>query len=252
MTMCCKKFTTTIFLVGLVALGYLGFQRWQEKSMTPEEQITQMKHDLANLDGEIKKNLNNIAQREIEITYLKKEIDGIRTRQEENKQVILAKRSELRPDSSLVRSNPLPTDQQEREERELTRLVDAYKRCQAEVQIKEEKLKAYEEALDAAYSQLVAYQEQRGALEVELAQLETLLAQTRAEEVKSDIHFDQSKLSDIAKRTAELRKKLEVRQKELELTGRYLGESKPKTEPKIDNRDVLSEIDELFIETPNK
>ena len=50
-------------------------------------------------------------------------------------------------------------------------------------------------------------------------------------------------LSQVKKRVAELSKEIEVRQRQLELEGRYLGKS-AKTDEKP--RDVLKEVDELL------
>ena len=86
-------------------------------------------------------------------------------------------------------------------------------------------------------------EKERREQEVELNRLKAMVAQMRAEEIKSKVTFNKTKLSQVKKRVAELSKEIEVRQRQLELEGRYLGKS-AKTDEKP--RDVLKEVDELL------
>src|SRR5262249_60634700 len=99
-----------------------------------------------------------------------------------------------------------------------------------------------DEDLDSKVEVAVS-QNERGHKEVELNRCKAMVPQMRAEEIKSKVTFNKTKLSQVKKRTAELRKEIEVRQRQLDLEGRYLGKS-AKTDDKP--RDVLKEADELF------
>jgi chromosome segregation ATPase len=255
----CKKFMFTLILgLGIVA-AVMASRKYdlevsakkKEKPQPPspsrtfEPQIQAQRALLAGLDSEIKKYLHDVAIREVEVRNLEKDLADTRSRQEENKKHIQAVRDDLKGgDVSKVSTKSEAA--RARQERELGRLLGAFKRCEEDLKTKEAKLEAYRDALEAAHDELVAYQSERRDQEIELARLEASVAKMRVEEVKTAIPFDRSKLAEIKKNIDALRNKLEVRQKELELQGRYLGTTRPATPTKEPNRDVLAEADELL------
>ncbi len=239
----CKKLAIVALVVAAGAVAYAKFgHKLHKKETSLEGQIQGQEQVLAGLDDEITKHLRQIAERDVEADYLRKDIKDIETRQTENKKVLQTKRAALKSETSLVAAGEKP-DEVRRAEKELARLLDAYKNCEAELVAKKAKLDALEDAVAASKDEVSAYQNERREQEVELNRLKAMVAQMRAEEIKSKVTFNKTKLSQVKKRTAELRKEIEVRQRELELQGRYLGKS-AKTDDKA--RDVLKEADELF------
>jgi chromosome segregation ATPase len=243
----CRKFT--VFAVGLLlgAGALVAYKkadgRYFNRKPSVEKQIKDQRDRLANLDHEIKRNLNKVAVREVEVKKLEKDIQDTKARQGEAKKRILALREQIKADATLVKSDDAG---RKKTEKELTRLFHAYKRCDAELKAKEEKLDAYNEALDAAHDQLSAYQNQRREQDNELARLEAMLARVRAEEIKTNLPLDESKLAAVKREIAQIRERVEVRQKELELEGRYL-ETAVRSEPAEPNKKaIVDEIDELF------
>jgi len=239
----CKKLVVLALVAaaGVFVLAKFG-HKLSKKEASLETQIHEQEQILASLDGEISKHLRQIAERDVEASYLRREIKDIETRQAENKKVLQAKRTALKSDSVLVVAGDKP-DEVRRSEKELARLIDSYKNCEAELQAKKAKLEALEDAVAAANDEVRAYQNERREQEVELNRLKAMVAQMRTEEIKSKVTFNKTKLSQVKKRVAELRKEIEVRQRQLELEGRYLGKS-AKTDEKP--RDVLKEADELL------
>jgi septal ring factor EnvC (AmiA/AmiB activator) len=239
----CKKLVVLALVVAAGVFAYTKFShKFNKKDISLEAQIHEQEQILASLDDEITKHLRQIAEREVDANYLSREIKDIETRQIENKKVLQAKRVALKSDSSLVTTGEKPDDVR-RSEKELARLLDSYKRCEAELQAKKGKLEALEDAVASANEEVQAYQAERREQEVELNRLKAMVAQMRAEEIKSRVTFNKTKLSQVKKRTAELRKEIEVRKRQLELEGRYLGKSS-KTDEKP--RDILKEADELL------
>jgi chromosome segregation ATPase len=246
----CRKFTvfTVGLLVGAAALvawkRHDGARFFDKKPAPLESQIKEQREVLAGLDDEIRKILHQVARREVDVANLKRHIKETEERQKDNKEKILALRERVKADKSLVAAgaNPVP----QRQERELARLVNAYKRCEAELKSHQDKLEAYNEAVDAAHEELVAYQNERRDLEKELVELEAALARVRAEEVKAKIPFDKTKLAAVRQATTKIRERIEVRAKSLELEGRYLGNGEKVNVPETKNVDVLAEVDELF------
>lgn len=243
----CRKFT--VFAVGLLlgAGALVAYKkadgRYFNRKPSIEKQIKDQRDRLATLDHEIKRYLNKVAVREVEVKKLETDIQDTKARQAEGKKRILALREQIRADAALVKSDDAA---RKRTEKELTRLFHAYKRCDAELKAKEEKLDAYNEALDAAHDELSAYQNERRDQDNELARLEAMVARVRAEEIKTNLPFDRSKLSAVKKQNAQIRERIEVRQKELELEGRYL-ETAVRLEPAEPNKKgILAEVDELL------
>src|SRR5262249_54424550 len=153
-----------------------------------------------------------------------------------------ARRDALKSEASLVAAGE-KSDEVRRAEKELGRLLTSYKNCEVELQAKKAKLEALNDAIGSATEEVQAYQTERRDLEVELSRLKAIVAQMRAEEIKSRVTFNKTELSQAKKRTAKLRKEIEVRKRQLELEGRYLGKSSKSDEKP---RDVLKEADELF------
>jgi len=239
----CKK----LVVLALVATaGVFAFTRFSHKlcrkDTSLEAQIHEQEQILAGLDDEITRHLRQIAERDVDVSYLRREIKDIETRQAENKKVLQAKRAALTSDSSLVAAGEKPYEVR-RSEKELARLLDSYKNCEAELQSKKAKLEALEDAVGSANDEVQAYQNERREQEVELNRLKAMVAQMRAEEIKSRVTFNKTKLSQVKKRTAELRKEIEVRKRQTELEGRYLGKS---AKPDEKARDILKEADELL------
>jgi len=239
----CKKLVLLALVVAAGGFAYAKFgHKLCKKDRSLEAQIHEQEQILSGLDDEISKHLRKIAERDVEADYLRRDIKDVETRQAENKKALEARRVALKTDTALVAAGEKPVEVR-RAEKELARLIDAYKNCEAELQAKKAKLDALEDALAASKDEVQAYENERREQEVELNRLKAMVAQMRAEEIKSKVTFNKTKLSQVKKRTAELRKEIEVQQRHLQLEGRYLGKS-AKTDEKP--RDVLKEVDDLL------
>src|SRR5262249_2330863 len=135
-----------------------------------ETQIQEQRTILGGLDSEIVQYLHGVAVREVEVGNLDKDIKETQQRQVENKKHIQALRDELK--STEVTKVSTKNDSRTRLEKELGRVINAYKRCEEDLKTKEAKLDAYKEALEAAHDELIAYQNERREQEIELARLE--------------------------------------------------------------------------------
>jgi len=240
----CKK----VLLAALVAVaGVAAYRHFNVRLSMGEEpieaQIKRERDKLPQLDAEIKRYISQVAGREVEVKNLAADIKKLEEQLQKHRDALRTKKAELQAGASAVKDAAKADPEQQRSLRELDRLADAYARGQAELKAKKEQLEANRDALNAAHEELVAYQNERRTLETELAQLDAMLAQTRAEEVKGRIHFDKSQLSERSKSITALRNRIEVRQKEMELQGRYLG--KVETTSKPVEKTVFEKVDEL-------
>jgi chromosome segregation ATPase len=240
----CKK---VLILALVAAAGFVAYRHFNGNfclgEQPLEKQIQRERDKLPQLDAEIKKYISQVATREIDVKNLAAEIKQLEELQLKNREALALRKTELQGDVThkAVKVDP----DQQRKFRDLDRQANAFSRAQAELKAKKEQLEAFKEALNAAHEELVAYQNERRSLETELAQLDAMLAQTRAEEVKARIHFDKSKLAERTKSITALRNRVEVRQKELELQGRYLG-SASQPVSKTESKSVFEKVDELI------
>jgi chromosome segregation ATPase len=242
----CKK---VLVLALIAAGGFVAYRHFNGNFCLGEEplekQIQRERDKLPQLDAEIRKYISQVATREIDVKNLAAEIKQLEEQQLKNRDALKTKKAELQANASLIKEGAKADPDHQRALRDLDRQANAFTRAQAELKAKKEQLEAFKEALNAAHEELVAYQNERRSLETELAQLDAMLAQTRAEEVKARIHFDKSKLAERTKSITVLRNRVEVRQKELELQGRYLGTASQPVS-KTDTKTVFEKVDELI------
>lgn len=238
----CKRFLffAVIVAVGLGAYRYARKHHAFEKEAPLAEQIRRERNTLPSLDAEIKKHISVVAEREVELKDLANDIKNLEVRKEK----LRAELSSRKDDLQHVKKDDKKVDFQ-RNLRDLDNLASAYKRAEEELKAKKEQLDASKDALDAAHEELLAYQNERRTLETQLAQLDAMEARMRVQEIKGRVHFDNSALARKTAEITQLRKKLEVRQKEIELRAKYLGEDSV-NRTVINEKDVLDRVDELL------
>jgi chromosome segregation ATPase len=237
----CKKLVLTALLV---AAGVWGYRHYNvivtaRKQESLEAQIRRERDRLPDLDGEIRKQISQVAAREIELKDLDKDIKRLEKQLEDTRKALSDRESTLSKDVSKNDT------QRQRGLRELNRLADALERGEAELKARKEQFESYQEALAASHEELVAYQNERRSLETQLAQLDAMAASMRTEEIKGRVHFDKTRLAEASARIDKLRHQAEVRQKDRELQVRYLGNSAPVTPPPAE-KDVLERVKRLL------
>ncbi len=241
----CKK----LFFLGLIAAG--GFMvykhydvRVRPRDDSPEKQIRREREKMGELDGEIRRYISLVAAREIDVKNLDKDIKQLRKQVSQLEQTTLVKTSELKSSANLVKESSKNDAERTRSLRDLNRTADALARNKAELQAKEDQFEAEKEALDAAHEELVVYQNEKRALETELALLDAKVAHMRVDEIKNREHFDKSKLAQRTLSIKDLRNRIEVREKERELRTRYLGAAaQPIVAP--NEKDILDKVEKL-------
>src|SRR5262249_1025092 len=102
-----------------------------------------------------------------------------------------------------------------------------------------------QEAIDAGNDKLAADKAERYEQAVELTRLQAMLAQVRAQETKSKVHFNHAKRSQFKKETASIGKDLEVRKTELELGGEQFDALPAADVKEQPFTDLSKEIDDL-------
>lgn len=246
----CKKVVIAAVLVAAGVIGARAFQRYDgkccfsKKETSLEQQIGQLRNRLPDLDGEIRKLIGQVAAREVELKQLEADLGQTEKQLDNARSAMLAKEDELKVGASLVKEELKVSPDRQRAVKELNRLADTVERLESGIKARKEQREAFKEALHSCHEQLVAYKNERLALETELAKLDAQVAQMRAEEIKSRVHFDKTKLADMTKRIQQLRTRIEVRQKERELSVKYLGDGS-QTTPALSEKEVLERVKRL-------
>jgi len=240
----CKKLVLAALLVAGGLFVYKKVEhRFCKKDTSLEAQIAELKQTLASTDDEIRPLLQEIAEREVDKKHLDRDIKDIEVRHVENAKLLQAKRDILKREANLVAAGE-KSEGLRRAEKDLDSLKEAFKRCRNELKAKKELLAAQEETIAARRAEVDAYLIERRELETELAQIEAQLAKVRAEEIKSKITFNQTKLSQLKKRAAEISKKVEVKERTMQEEARVFG--KKPAQPEVKTQDLVKEVDDLL------
>lgn len=250
-------FKKLLFIALLGAIGVYAFQHHfkgrccfdlKRKDQPLEAKIKRERGRLPELDAEIRKLIGQVAAREVELKNLEKDLAQTEKSLEQSRTAMQVKEEELKLSATLVKE---AGNERQRNLRDLNRLADTVERLDAALQARKDQREAFKEALHSAHEELVAYKNERLALETELARLDALVAQMRADETKSRVHFDKSKLAEATKRIENLRMSAEVRQKERELSVKYLGDPHQPQQPVMSEKDVLERVKKLSVNKNN-
>jgi chromosome segregation ATPase len=152
-------------------------------------------------------------------------------------------RNDLKSDNQvIVYGNDKWTHRQV--ENQLNRDWASFKRSKADLDTKERLLEAKRTALHEKREQLASMQEIRDTLKVELATMEAELQTVRVAQVRSDNHFDDSRLSKIKAGVENLRKRIAQEKRTLEVAAEFSnGPVRPDAKAE---KDIFKEIDSHF------
>jgi chromosome segregation ATPase len=250
------SFGAIIVAAGLMLLSWAGlssypatafskFRQTLKKEVPPEFEIERLKHLIAQLTPDMKKNINTVAEMKVAVDNLREDITTTHARLERKKATILAMKQELASSSAKVvfRGKTWDADHlQEKLDSEFT----AYKTAEAEVKAKEKLLVAKEKELEAARQQLADVRRIKNEMEAEVAQMEAELKTIRASQTRSNFHIDNSTLSQCKQTLAELKNRLKVEKTALEMRAEYGDETVPTPKTVKSPKELNKEIDSYF------
>ncbi|MBY0521797.1 MAG: hypothetical protein K2R98_00270 [Gemmataceae bacterium] len=191
-----------------------------KKQVPIEFEIDRLKNEVAQLIPDMKKNRSIIAEEMVGIDNLREEIASTRTKLDQQKIVLLklSKDVEGGETTFVINGSSYP---RQRIIEKLSRDLESFKRCEAELKSREQLLDAKERSLEAAKQQLVSMRDQKQELEVAIAQLEADLKTVRLAQTKCKFQVDDSRLTDIKRSLAELRGRLKVEKTAAELEAEF-------------------------------
>jgi len=185
-----------------------------------ELEIDRLKHEVAQLVPDLRKNLSSIAQEMAAVEKMRDEIATIRTNLDKQKTAMLKLSNDLDSGETHYIHNGRDYTRAQVAQK-LERDLEAYKRAEAELAAKEKILAAKEKSLDAAKAQLATIKDQKTELEIQIAQLEAELKDVRVTQTKSKFALDDSRLSDIKRSLADLRSRVRAEQIVNDLEGQF-------------------------------
>jgi len=250
-----------LFLLNSTMLGSYTGTAWSKihgsfkKQVPLEFEIERIKHEIAQLVPDMKKNLSAVAEEMVAIDNLKEEITGTRTKLQDQKANIMTMTESLEKGAQTISFNGRDWSANRIREK-LARDFAEYRQCEAEVKSKEQLLDARERGLDAARQQLSSIRGQKQELEIQVAQLEAELKSVRLAQTRNKFHFDDSRLAHCKGILADIKNRLKVEKTQEALQGEFANDPAVTVEQKAKSAPELSrEIKAYFqegSESPDK
>jgi chromosome segregation ATPase len=250
-----------LFLLNSTMLGSYTGTAWSKihgsfkKQVPLEFEIERIKHEIAQLVPDMKKNLSQVAEEMVAIDNLKEEITVTRGKLQDQKTSIMTMTESLEKGTKTISFNGRDYSANRIREK-LAKDFSDYQICEKELKAKEQLLDARENGLDAARHQLATIRTQKQELEVQVAQFEAELKSVRLAQTRNKFHFDDSRLARCKEILAEIKNRLRVEKTQEALQGEFSNdlavtiEQKAKSAPEL-SRDIKAYFQDNT-ESPDK
>ncbi len=223
---------TVLGLVALVvakktnALSYAttAFHRVEtqtKRSIPTRFELDRIRHEIAQLDGDINQMVRPVAEHKAVIDRMRKEIDRTQANVDEKKQVLLGVTEELKanPEFVVFGGKRFPAADVKAQ---LGRDFESFKRLDTHLQTQRKLLQAKEQALKASHEQLAKVISKKHEYELQLAQLEAEEETLQIARIGSEMKLDDSRATKIAEAIAAVQHRHDVERAEVELrTGAF-------------------------------
>lgn len=205
-------------------------------------EIDRARDEIARLEPAIKENIASLAQAQVEVEHLEREIKTVQANLDTEKKNLTALRSSL--DSGEVRLAGTVNYSADEVKVDLARRFDHIKATNQILENKQATLKAKQKSVLAAREVLSKMAAAKKELIAKIDNIEAQLKMMEATKATNEFTFDDSALSRAKESVSDLEKRLEVIAKTAEMEGKYTEGGMPIViEPK---RDILKEIDAEF------
>jgi chromosome segregation ATPase len=229
---------------GLMVLSWAGlssypaaafgkFRAAVKKQVPLEFEVERLRHQVAQLVPDMKKNISSIAEMTVSVENLREEVDRSRASLEKRQDNVLTMTKELETGATTVsyRGRDLPASiLKDRLSQEFT----DFQIADAELKTKEKLLEAKERELLAAREQLTTLRSQKQEMELEVARIEAELKTLRVAQSKSKYCVNNTSLDKCKATLADIRNRLKVEKTATQLHdefdgGSALGQKKTKS-----------------------
>jgi hypothetical protein len=198
---------------------------------------------LEGLIPELHANLRLVAEEEVEVASLEKEIAGKR-------ESVVTERGQvqrLRNELETRLASATPGHQREEAVSDLSRRFERFRMNEMLLTSQEKLLSNRKKSLQAAIAKLEKTRIARVELAAQIEGLEGQFRILQAQGTASDLRIDETKLAQTQRLLSDLRKRLEVAQKVLEREGQF---SETDAAPPVSAEDLVKEIDSHLSPAP--
>lgn len=219
-------------------LNQLGAK--MEKKVTPEMELARIKNEVGQLDGDVDKVKGDLAEANVNVRLLRREIDDLRKDVKESE-------SAVRKHGDVVKAASADDKIQwgfrtvsHVDAKEL--LMNEVKRhndLKARLKAREQAVGTQEQTRDLVEQQLQEMLKQKDELTFAVAEMEAEIKMAKVEQIRSKYQNDGTRMGDIKSSLAELRKKVMVQREKLRITETYT--KNPAADKSVD--EILSGID---------
>lgn len=244
----------TLHVTGLSSYSSTAFSKVRhsfKKAVPLEFEIERLRHEVAKLVPEMKKNFTSIAEEMVAVENLDKEIKTTTANLQKQKDMLVRMTKDIESGKTvLVYDNR--TFNADRVKTKLARDWASYQACEAELKAKEQLLDAKQQALDVTRERLSTIKTQKQELEVDIAKLEAELKTVRLAQTRNKFHFDDSGLARCKKALADIQNRLNVEKKAYEIEGQFGNDNIPVDKKVQPTSDVIKEIKAHFGTSANE
>lgn len=246
--------TSVVAVLGGLVLGRdswsyvatsLSSMRQAIKREVPIEFEVQRARDLvAQVDSEIRKCLHVIAEEEVNVDDLRKEVDMQAAAHQRSKDEILVQRRDLKEKKDTYSYGGRIYTVSEVEQ-DLADRFSRYRTVEETLRSRQQVLTARESSLAAARRKLDNMLDSKEQLQVQIENLEARMKTLQASQVASTVNVDDSQIARTRQLIAHLNKQIEVRQKLVDGAGNVTGLI-PIEVSASPQADITAQIDEFF------
>lgn len=209
-----------------------------------EFEIQRARDMVANLVPDIRQCMHVIAEEEVNVEHLSKEIARAENDLGKQKDEILALRRHVDSGRQVYQTSSRSYSCNE-VKRDLSSRFDRYKTAETTIASKRQILQAREQSVIAAREKLEGMLNEKRNMEVQLENLDARLKTVQAAQTASSVQLDDSQLARAKKLIGELNKQLDVAQKMLDADGKFTGLIPVETASQVPE-DLSNQIDEYF------
>ncbi|MEQ9461596.1 MAG: hypothetical protein RIG82_11665 [Phycisphaeraceae bacterium] len=211
-------------------------------SVPLEIELQRARDLLGQIIPEMRANIRLIAEEEVELENLNREIARAAGRLDDQRQAVGNLRSMLSVEQVSFRSGVREVSRDE-VKHDLSRRFSLLQEAEASVSAKERLLAGRQTALDAAIAALERTRTQKAELEAQIEALEAQHRLVQAASVGSGTSIDQSKLAKTNELITQIKKRLDVAERTLAREGQFITDLEIEPEATVDETALLSEVD---------
>ena len=193
-----------------------------ESKIPPEEELAQIKKNVASLDKDIDRAKGSLAEENVECRLLTQKVSDLRTQTEKSRAYVEARGKTLKEatDTKFVKWDGRTVDVSKAKE-DLATDVRRHNALEGEFKANEKMLAVRERTRGMAEQHLQALITEKARLDSDVIDLEALIKQVKVEQVQSKYQNDGTKMAQVKEDIAKLKKRIEIQREKLNISKKW-------------------------------